>query len=343
VTVPEMTAPEMTAPEVTAPKVTLPRVTLPRVTLRVPHHVLERDAASLPDFLGSVERGGIDGVCVGDHVSFRDGAGYDGLVHATALAVANQRLDVWTAVYLLALRHPVTAARQVASLAALAPGRFVFGIGLGGDDPHELEVCGVDPRRRGRRLDTSIDTVRSLLAGEAVTVDGDDFRIPGATIRPVPDPAVPIIVGGRSGAALRRAARSGDGWISVWMSASRVGEAITTVRQHAAEHGREGLVERHCLLAWCGFGATREAATPAVAAAMESLYKQPFANFARYVPRGSAQQVATELAPYVDAGVRDVLLIGIAEDDVALVEQVAEVRRHLHGRPAHEHATGSTA
>ena len=61
--------------------------------------------------------------------------------------------------------HPVAVARQVSSLSMLAPGRLVFGVGMGGDDPHELEVCGVDPRTRGRRMDECLTVVRGLLAG----------------------------------------------------------------------------------------------------------------------------------------------------------------------------------
>ena len=67
--------------------------------------------------------------------------------------------------YLLLLRNPVTVARQLSSLAQLAPGRLVFGVGLGGDDPHELEVCGVDPRTRGRRMNDCLTVVRSAPRG----------------------------------------------------------------------------------------------------------------------------------------------------------------------------------
>jgi alkanesulfonate monooxygenase SsuD/methylene tetrahydromethanopterin reductase-like flavin-dependent oxidoreductase (luciferase family) len=108
------------------------------VGLRVPHDILGGGAAALSDFVACVEATGIDRVCVGDHVTFGGGRGFDGLVHATALAVLSRRLVVETAVYLLPLRHPVPVARQVASLAALAPGRLLFGVGLGGDDPAEL-------------------------------------------------------------------------------------------------------------------------------------------------------------------------------------------------------------
>ena len=92
------------------------------VGLRVPHE-LPGGAAGLRDFAARVEATGIDRLFVGDHVTFRGGAGFDGLVNAAALAVATRRVTVQTAVYLLPLRHPVPVARQVASLAALAPGR----------------------------------------------------------------------------------------------------------------------------------------------------------------------------------------------------------------------------
>ena len=82
-----------------------------------------------------VHRAGIAHVTVGDHVSFAGGHGADGLIQATALLAAHPTLPVQTGVYLLALRHPAVVARQLATIALLAPGRFTFGVGVGGDDP----------------------------------------------------------------------------------------------------------------------------------------------------------------------------------------------------------------
>src|SRR3954454_23954993 len=104
----------------------------------------------------------VDHLCVGDHVSFFVGAGSDGLVAATALLAGQAELPVYVAVYLLALRHPVLVARQLASIAELAPGRLTLGVGIGGEDRHEIEVCGVDPTTRGRRMDEWLRTLRSL-------------------------------------------------------------------------------------------------------------------------------------------------------------------------------------
>ena len=65
-----------------------------------------------------------------------------------------------------AMRHPVPVARQIATLCESAPGRFVLGVGVGGEDRHEIEICGVDPRTRGRRTDESLAALRALLRGE---------------------------------------------------------------------------------------------------------------------------------------------------------------------------------
>jgi alkanesulfonate monooxygenase SsuD/methylene tetrahydromethanopterin reductase-like flavin-dependent oxidoreductase (luciferase family) len=289
------------------------------VHLRVPHHLTGGSTAQLAAFVDLVERSSIDGVTVGDHVSFRDGFGYDGLIQATALAAMSSRLQIWTAVYLLALRHPVTVARQVASLAPLAPGRFVFGVGLGGDDPHELEVCGVDPRRRGARLDACLDIVRPLLAGAAVRSDDPELLVPDATIRPVPDPPVPIVIGGRSDAALRRAGRVGDGWLALWQSPERVGQGIDLIEVSAAVHRRDNVARRYGYAVWCGLDGDRRRARDLVAGEMESLYHRPFAAFERYTPYGTPNEVAEALLPYIARGIREFVVIGVAADDAALV------------------------
>src|ERR1700683_399273 len=113
-------------------------------------------AAGLKRFVDCVEATSIARVCVGDHVAFKGGRGFDGLVNATALATLSQRITVQTAVYLLPLRHPVPVARQGASLAPVAPGRVSFGVGIGGEDPAELRACGIDPATRGHRMDEAL-------------------------------------------------------------------------------------------------------------------------------------------------------------------------------------------
>src|SRR5271155_4200818 len=185
------------------------------VGLRAPYDA-PGGAEALARFAALVDASSIDRVCVGDHVTFKGGRGFDGLVNATALAALSQRITVQTAVYLLPLRHPVPVARQVASLATLAPGRVNFGVGIGGEDPTELRACGIDPATRGRRMDEALTVLRPLLAGAEVSMSGDFFRLDRVRIRPAPAPPVPIVIGGGSDAALRRGARYGGGRGGVW-------------------------------------------------------------------------------------------------------------------------------
>jgi len=281
------------------------------------------------------EAAGLDHLCVGDHVSFRGGRGYDGLVHATALAMLSQ-LPVHTSVYLLPLRHPVTVARQVSSLAQLAPGRFVFGVGMGGDDPHELEVCGVDPRTRGRRMDEALVIVRGLLAGDTVDHDGEQFVVHDARILPLPPEPVPIVVGGRSDAALRRAARLGDGWLGVFVTAERWAATRDRVEHEADESGRRDPPRQHGLVAWCGFGADAAEARAPLVAAMEGLYQLPYERFARYAPAGTPDDVAAALVPFVNVGCSTFDLIPVATDDARAIDGCARVRELLRERIGRE-------
>src|SRR5690606_26654540 len=94
--------------------------------------------------LAAFAEAGLDHVHCGDHVAFHDGYGWDGFVNASTFLALHDSLPVHLGLYLLPLRHPTTVARQLASLTEYAPGRLVFGVGIGGDDRREVALCGVD-------------------------------------------------------------------------------------------------------------------------------------------------------------------------------------------------------
>jgi len=272
-----------------------------------------------------IERAGLDGVVVGDHVSFNGGQGTDGLIQAAALLAAHDRLTVKTGIYLLPLRHPVAIARQLATISQIAPGRLVFGVGVGGEDPHEYEVCEVPHKERGARADEGLTLLKRLLAGGPVTHHGRFFNVEEAEIVPaVPD--LPLIVGGRSNAALRRAGRFAEGWIGVWISHRRFAEATATVEAEASAAGRAGVEWRHEHQGWCFFDRDRESAKARAAATLEHAYRVPFEKFSRYTPCGTPEDVAAALRPFFDGGCRTFNLVAEGPSLDYAIDCAGEVR-----------------
>ena len=271
---------------------------------------------------------GLDHVFFADHVSFKGGFGMDGMVQAAALSQLHPDLSVYIGVYLLALRHPVTVARQLVSLSEMAPGRVVLGVGVGGEDRHEMEVCGIDPRTRGRRTDECLAIIEGLFTGEPLTHRGEFYDLHEAHILPVPNPPIPITVGGRAEAALRRVARHGDGWLSVWRTADRFAEGVAFIDEAAAEIGRNRPF-RHGLQLWCAAGATPGEARPWVQRRMEGFYKVPFERFERYVPYGTPEDIAEFLRPFLAAGCQNFNLTMCAATMEESVDASAEVKRLL--------------
>jgi len=234
-------------------------------------------------------------------------------------------------VYLLPLRHPVPVARQLATLAELAPGRLLFGVGLGGEDPAELRACGVDPATRGARFNEALAALRALASGTEVSMSGRFFDLDRVRIRPAPDPPVPVVVGGRSDAALRRVARYGDGWLGLWVSPGRYADATERISKYASDAGRDVPRWQHGMHVWCGIGTGPAAARSRLGTVMEEFYQVAFGKFERYCPCGRPGEIAESLQAYVAAGCRSFNLIPVADSEQAAIEGAAAVRAALRG------------
>lgn len=299
-----------------------------RIGMFLPRTILDESAETKREVLRAMADAGIDHVGASDHVSFHTGWGIDGIVSATALAVAEPRLAVALGVYLLPLRHPVTVARQLSTFSQMTGSTLEFGVGVGGEDPHELEICGVDPRTRGRRMDECLTIIRALMTGDEFSIDGEFFQLEAARITPAPSD-ITIVAGGRADAALRRAGRLADGWIAAWVTPQRFTERRTVIENAAIEAGRDPAVLRFGFQPWVGFGADAPAARAAVAAPVEAMYRMPFEKFERYSPHGTPREVADALRPYVEAGCTSFNISPQADDWRRCVEGVAEVRELL--------------
>jgi alkanesulfonate monooxygenase SsuD/methylene tetrahydromethanopterin reductase-like flavin-dependent oxidoreductase (luciferase family) len=171
------------------------------------------------------------------------------------------------------------------------------------------------------------------MSGEQVDFRGRFFELSGA-IRPAPTAPIPVLVGGRSDAALARAGQLAEGWLALWVSPRRFAEAIGRIGTVADEAGRGRVHWQHALQLWAGFGTSRARARARVRVTMEEAYSLPFERFERYVPCGPPEVVAAALAPYLAAGCRRFNFVPEADGLEAAIEAVGEVKALLPAAPA---------
>jgi probable F420-dependent oxidoreductase len=279
------------------------------------------------DLVRRVEALGFESVWTGDHVSFH-GPIHESLTLLATYVPITSRIRLGTAVYLLALRAPAIAAKATATLDALSGGRLIFGVGVGGENPKEFELCGVPHRERGARVTEGIDVVRTLWRDSPASFKGRFTRFENVSIdpKPVQRPGPPIWIGGRSDAALARAGRQGDGWMSYVVQPDRYGQSVDKIRAAAGAAGREleGFAFAH--LAFITVGRDWESAKSVWVEHLSRRYAQDFEPLARkYGIIGTPEQCAEQLARFADAGCTYVVFnaIGAPEDERDQLERIA--------------------
>lgn len=137
---------------------------------------------------------------------------YDLVALTAAVAQATSRISIITGIYLATLRHPLMTARMAATLAELSQGRFELGVGVGWNQG-EIEALGGNFAERGAILDETLDILEAAMRGGPFEYHGKHFDF-GPVLVSQQGFDVPILFGGHSAPALRRAARIGDGWMS---------------------------------------------------------------------------------------------------------------------------------
>ena len=156
------------------------------------------------------------------------------------VAGVTERVHIGTAVMVLPLRNPVYNARQLATLDALSGGRLILGVGAGWLRD-EAEAMQIPWEHRGARTEEHIDVLRTLWTARDPFVSFKGRFYSFEEIDP-PHPAnavLPILIGGHSDVAKERAARIGDGWISMDLPADVQAQGVADVRKAAARHGRD--------------------------------------------------------------------------------------------------------
>lgn len=228
-----------------------------------------------------------DHVCVPrTHAETMSTVWYDSVATLGFLAATTRRARLLSYVFVPAYRHPLATAKAFCTLDALSGGRIILGVGAGHLEA-EFDTLGVPFHGRGARLDEAIQAVRSAFLDEFPVHEGSHwtFRDVGLRPRPVQQPRPPIWVGGNTPAALRRAARLGDGWLPQGTFRDRLPEQIAFIRgERARTLGADVPIEIGANSPWLYVG------TPAFAVGDDTL-------------TGSGERIAASLLELRDMGV----------------------------------------
>ena len=144
------------------------------------------------------------------------------------LAASTERIRLATGIVVLPMRDPVVVAKQAATLDHLSGGRFTLGVGIGWI-AGEYSFLRADFGNRGQLADEYVQAIRALFDGERPEYHGAHINYSDALFSPRPKGSIPIVVGGNSNAALRRAATLGDGWYGLRLSPESARDAVATI------------------------------------------------------------------------------------------------------------------
>lgn len=228
---------------------------------------------------------------------------WDCLTVLTYLAARAERIMLGTGVFILPYRHPLATAKTLATIDALSAGRVLFGVGVGWMED-EFTALQLDTfHQRGRVMDEQIEIIRLAWTQDRVTYSGEFYEFPDVSVTPKParPGGPPILVGGNSAAALRRAVRHGDGWHGLMLLPDEVRSHKAELARIAAQDGRTDEVPVTLLM---GLRLTRD---PSIYPALDHEHRQA-------AVLGTPDQLVEQLIGYRDAGVEHIQLAATADE-----------------------------
>jgi probable F420-dependent oxidoreductase len=273
------------------------------------------DPGRYRDLAQAAEELGYDSIWAGDHISYRNPI-LDIVVALSTFAAVTERIALGAGIVLLPLRQPSVVAKELASLDYVSRGRVVLGVGVGGEGEKDFEAVGVDPRERGARTNEAMRALRALFGPQPASFDGRFFSFTDVAIAPGPaqEGGPPLWVGGRSEAAIRRAATLGDGWIPIFVSPARFACGRKELPAHV----------------------TPAVTLPAHVGPKQRLYEHLLRRYSgisehvvdRYCVAGTPEECMARVREYIDAGAKHIVFnLGEPED----AERLAEVARAAAG------------
>ena len=249
----------------------------------------------LADIVDHLETSGVDSLWFSELVY---SPAVDPMVGMAYALARTTRLKVGTSVAVLPGRHPVLVAKQLASLAALAPKRVLPVFGLRSAIPAEREVFVVPDGERAAVFDESLRVLRSALVDDSATYTGRYFTVSGAAIAPRPAPPLDIWLGGSAPAAFRRIGTLADGWLGSFLTPAEARAGREAIERAAEQAGRRIEPDHFGISLAVAEGADGELPPELVAAARR---RRPELDPGELIAAGW-DQLHRQLDAYIDAG-----------------------------------------
>jgi alkanesulfonate monooxygenase SsuD/methylene tetrahydromethanopterin reductase-like flavin-dependent oxidoreductase (luciferase family) len=294
-----------------------------------------RDVRSLWKWVEICEEGGIDGIWHCDRLISSDPY-MEAMTFLSALTGVTERMRLGMDVVVVPFRDPLVLAKQCATLDVLSDGRLCPGFGVGPEGAPEWVATGRSTSARGARTDEALELMQRLWSGESVTHHGRFFQYEAATISPLPVQfPLPIWIGGRSAAAVRRVARVGSGWFAGLATAEQVAPVIQGILHASSEQGRP-FPARNLGADFAVHIGSRD--DPAVQHSMRAVRAFTDLDPRELIAVGSVDEIIARIERFRAVGVRTFALRPLASTDDGLLEQtrriVAEILPHYHDDPS---------
>lgn len=278
---------------------------------------------------------GFDSVWVTDHVvvpaSSIEAFGptfYEAVSVMSYLAGITSRVQIGAAILIVPYRHPLVLAKMIATADQLSGGRLILGAGLGWLET-ESNLLGVPHRKRARIADECLAVMRACWEGEQPEYHGEFYDLAGFHFAPRPhrDRRLPIYVGGASTAALRRAARFGDGWIGDGQTFEELEVALGGLERELHAQGR-GLDEVEVAMR-TGLQVAADQAAVTDSPSEKGWKSDEFVTAGRTPFRGVREEVVADFRRAAELGVGHLVFefpVSRGEESMALFETLASIR-----------------
>ncbi len=245
-----------------------------------------------------------------------------------AVAARTSKIKLGTAVIALPFRNPVVLAKELATVDFLSGGRLLLAVGLGTDEPREMEAFSVPKKERAGRTDEAIGLLRRLWREDGVTHHGTYFHLTNVTVRPKPlfRPFLPIWIGGRTEYALKRVARVGDGWLASSVTPQEVARSVTAIKENLVSYGRSIENDHYgVMLPVYLSGSKVEALSHLPAGVGRARTDVPIEEYGAF---GTAEDIHARIKEYIEAGAsKFVLRLTCTEHESP--EQLRGLARHV--------------